>query len=124
MFTDHAHCSCDGTFKENCDPSRAYTDVADLLSSQGADDTLSFMDEVRLLPLYSMQDVQTDLSTVLGGTYTGCCVRRGLLRNSQTVSRPVLPSTFSHSLGTSFPPSACRGMSCLRAAHPVTNIGV
>ncbi|KAH8099754.1 ribonuclease T2 [Cristinia sonorae] len=37
--------NCDGTFGQDCDPSRAYTDIADLLSSQGASDTLSFMKE-------------------------------------------------------------------------------
>ncbi|KAL0581066.1 hypothetical protein V5O48_000959 [Marasmius crinis-equi] len=37
--------SCDGTFKENCDPSRAYTDIPSLLTSQGASDTLSFIQE-------------------------------------------------------------------------------
>ncbi|KAI0081055.1 RNase Gf29 [Panus rudis PR-1116 ss-1] len=35
--------NCDGTFEENCDPSRDYTNIADLLTSQGASDTLSFM---------------------------------------------------------------------------------
>lgn len=37
--------NCDGTFTENCDPSRAYTNIASLLSAQGASDTLSFMQE-------------------------------------------------------------------------------
>ncbi|KAF9502335.1 ribonuclease T2 [Pleurotus eryngii] len=35
--------NCDGTFEQNCDPSRAYTNIASLLSSGGASDTLSFM---------------------------------------------------------------------------------
>ncbi|KAF8991140.1 RNase Irp1 [Cyathus striatus] len=35
--------SCDTTFKENCDPSRAYTGISSLLSANGASDTLSFM---------------------------------------------------------------------------------
>ncbi|EKM84050.1 hypothetical protein AGABI1DRAFT_32412 [Agaricus bisporus var. burnettii JB137-S8] len=34
---------CDGTFDQNCDPSRAYTGISSLLTSQGASDTLSFM---------------------------------------------------------------------------------
>ena len=38
-------CSCDGTFSENCDSSRDYTDIAGLLTDQGASDTLSFMQE-------------------------------------------------------------------------------
>ncbi|KAI0257086.1 ribonuclease T2-like protein [Lactifluus subvellereus] len=37
--------NCDGTFSENCDPSRAYTNIADLLTNQGASDTLSFMQD-------------------------------------------------------------------------------
>ncbi|KAF9270664.1 RNase Gf29 [Marasmius fiardii PR-910] len=37
--------NCDGTFEQDCDPSRAYTDIASLLTSQGADDTLSFMQQ-------------------------------------------------------------------------------
>ncbi|KAH9897871.1 ribonuclease T2 [Cubamyces lactineus] len=37
--------NCDGTFSENCDPSRDYTDIAGLLQDQGASDTLSFMQE-------------------------------------------------------------------------------
>ncbi|KAJ3567341.1 hypothetical protein NP233_g6430 [Leucocoprinus birnbaumii] len=35
--------NCDGTFEENCDSSRAYTNIASLLSAQGASSTLSFM---------------------------------------------------------------------------------
>lgn len=37
--------NCDGTFKSSCDSSRAYTGISSLLSSQGASDTLSFMDD-------------------------------------------------------------------------------
>ncbi|KAI0766685.1 ribonuclease T2 [Trametes elegans] len=37
--------ACDRTFSENCDPSRDYTDIGDLLQDQGAADTLSFMDK-------------------------------------------------------------------------------
>ncbi|KAI0639927.1 ribonuclease T2 [Trametes polyzona] len=37
--------NCDGTFTENCDPSRDYTDIASLLTAQGASDTLSFMQQ-------------------------------------------------------------------------------
>ncbi|KAJ7286496.1 ribonuclease T2-like protein [Mycena rebaudengoi] len=36
---------CDLTFSENCDPSRAYKNVFSLLSEQGADETLEFMQE-------------------------------------------------------------------------------
>lgn len=35
--------NCDGTFEENCDSSRAYTNIAGLLTAQGASDTLAFM---------------------------------------------------------------------------------
>ncbi|KAI0715035.1 ribonuclease T2 [Earliella scabrosa] len=35
--------NCDGTFEQNCDSSRAYSNIADLLSAQGASDTLAFM---------------------------------------------------------------------------------
>ncbi|KAL5535666.1 hypothetical protein ACEPAF_3760 [Sanghuangporus sanghuang] len=35
--------NCDQTFEQDCDPSRAYTDIAGLLSDAGASDTLSFM---------------------------------------------------------------------------------
>ncbi|KAK2460431.1 hypothetical protein APHAL10511_007596 [Amanita phalloides] len=34
---------CDGTYDQGCDPSRYYTDLPDLLTNQGAGDTLSFM---------------------------------------------------------------------------------
>ncbi|KAJ7087541.1 ribonuclease T2 [Mycena belliarum] len=34
---------CDLTFSQNCDPSRAYTGIASLLTAQGASSTLSFM---------------------------------------------------------------------------------
>ncbi|KAF8274045.1 base non-specific and adenylic acid preferential ribonuclease [Lactarius quietus] len=37
--------NCDGTYSENCDPSRDYTDITGLLTSQGAGSTLSFMEE-------------------------------------------------------------------------------
>nr|BAC21194.1 ribonuclease T2 [Hericium erinaceus]BAD12140.1 ribonuclease T2 [Hericium erinaceus] len=37
--------NCDGTFEENCDSSRDYTNIAGLLQAQGASDTLSFMQE-------------------------------------------------------------------------------
>ncbi|KAJ7907312.1 ribonuclease T2 [Mycena leptocephala] len=35
--------NCDTTFTQNCDPSRAYTGIASLLTAQGAASTLSFM---------------------------------------------------------------------------------
>ncbi|KAJ7597449.1 ribonuclease [Mycena floridula] len=35
--------NCDGTFEENCDPSRAYTGIGSLLTAQGASSTLTFM---------------------------------------------------------------------------------
>lgn len=35
--------NCDTTFTENCDPSRAYTDIAGILTDAGATETLSFM---------------------------------------------------------------------------------
>ncbi|KIM82368.1 hypothetical protein PILCRDRAFT_785988 [Piloderma croceum F 1598] len=35
--------NCDGSFSENCDPSRDYTNIAGLLTAQGASDTLDFM---------------------------------------------------------------------------------
>ncbi|KAI0361063.1 RNase Gf29 [Trametes cingulata] len=41
LWPDH----CDGTFNENCDPSRYYTDLTGLLAAQGANDTLAFMQE-------------------------------------------------------------------------------
>ncbi|KAJ6531079.1 ribonuclease T2-like protein [Mycena capillaripes] len=37
------HGGCDLKFSENCDSSRAYTNIGGLLSDQGADDTLNFM---------------------------------------------------------------------------------
>ncbi|KAF8899056.1 ribonuclease T2-like protein [Infundibulicybe gibba] len=37
------HGFCDTTFTENCDPSRAYTGIASLLTANGASDTLAFM---------------------------------------------------------------------------------
>ncbi|KAJ7109894.1 ribonuclease T2 [Mycena epipterygia] len=39
LWPDH----CDGTFDSTCDSSRAYTDIAGLLTAQGASDTLDFM---------------------------------------------------------------------------------
>ncbi|KAJ7481047.1 ribonuclease T2-like protein [Mycena galericulata] len=39
LWPDH----CDLTFSENCDPSRAYKNIAGLLTDQGAQDTLTFM---------------------------------------------------------------------------------
>jgi len=35
--------NCDTTFTENCDPSRAYTNIAGILTDAGATDTLQFM---------------------------------------------------------------------------------
>ncbi|KIP11112.1 hypothetical protein PHLGIDRAFT_64365 [Phlebiopsis gigantea 11061_1 CR5-6] len=35
--------NCDGTYSENCDSSRDYTDISSLLTAQGASDTLSYM---------------------------------------------------------------------------------
>jgi len=37
--------NCDGTFSENCDASRDYTDIAGLLTDAGAAETLAFMQE-------------------------------------------------------------------------------
>ncbi|KAG7099665.1 hypothetical protein E1B28_001490 [Marasmius oreades] len=37
--------NCDGTFEQSCDPSRAYTNIASLLTGQGASDTLAFMQQ-------------------------------------------------------------------------------
>ncbi|KAI0630578.1 ribonuclease T2 [Trametes polyzona] len=37
--------NCDGTFAQDCDPSRDYKDIAGLLEDQGAEDTLAFMQE-------------------------------------------------------------------------------
>ncbi|KAJ7700505.1 ribonuclease [Mycena rosella] len=39
LWPDH----CDGTFDSTCDASRAYTDLGGLLTAQGSDDTLDFM---------------------------------------------------------------------------------
>lgn len=39
LWPDH----CDQTFDESCDSSRAYTGISSLLSSQGASDTLAYM---------------------------------------------------------------------------------
>ncbi|KAJ7143135.1 RNase Gf29 [Mycena crocata] len=39
LWPDH----CDTTFSQNCDPARAYTGIASLLTAQGASSTLSFM---------------------------------------------------------------------------------
>lgn len=41
LWPDH----CDGTFDQNCDRSRAYNDIRELLTDNDASDTLSFMDE-------------------------------------------------------------------------------
>lgn len=70
--TVDSHGSCDGTFSENCDSSRDYTNIAgvcltffyqstiisadygvQLLTAQGASDTLAFMQEVKLLYIYN-----------------------------------------------------------------------
>ncbi|KAK2460425.1 hypothetical protein APHAL10511_007590 [Amanita phalloides] len=40
LWPDH----CDGTFSQNCDSSRDYTNISGLLTSQGASSTLSFME--------------------------------------------------------------------------------
>ncbi|KAJ7619703.1 ribonuclease T2, partial [Roridomyces roridus] len=37
--------NCDGSFSENCDPSRDYTDIGTLLTQQNASSTLTFMNE-------------------------------------------------------------------------------
>jgi len=37
--------NCDGTFEEDCDPSRDYTDISTLLTEQGATTTLDFMND-------------------------------------------------------------------------------
>nr|BAC00516.1 ribonuclease T2 [Irpex lacteus] len=37
--------NCDGTFESSCDSSRAYTGIGDLLTAQGASDTLDFMNQ-------------------------------------------------------------------------------
>lgn len=37
--------NCDGTYIENCDPSRDYKNIAELLESQGASSTLEFMQQ-------------------------------------------------------------------------------
>jgi len=35
--------NCDGTYTENCDPKRAYTDISTILSDAGASSTLDYM---------------------------------------------------------------------------------
>lgn len=37
--------NCDGTFEQDCDPSRNYPDIRSVLSENGKDDLLQFMDE-------------------------------------------------------------------------------
>ncbi|EIW86991.1 ribonuclease T2 [Coniophora puteana RWD-64-598 SS2] len=37
--------NCDGTYQENCDSSRDYKNIGDLLSAQGASDTLDYMNQ-------------------------------------------------------------------------------
>jgi len=37
--------NCDGTFEEDCDPSRDYTDISGLLTAQNATTTLDFMND-------------------------------------------------------------------------------
>ncbi|EIW77960.1 ribonuclease T2 [Coniophora puteana RWD-64-598 SS2] len=37
--------NCDGTYEEDCDPSRDYTNITDLLTSQGATSTLDYMED-------------------------------------------------------------------------------
>lgn len=37
--------NCDGTYIENCDPSRDYKNIAELLDSQGASSTLEYMQQ-------------------------------------------------------------------------------
>ncbi|KAF9321011.1 ribonuclease T2-like [Podila horticola] len=37
--------NCDGTFSSNCDPSRDYTNIASLLTANGASDTLDYMNQ-------------------------------------------------------------------------------
>lgn len=41
LWPDH----CDGTFSENCDPSRDYTNISTLLTDNGGTSTLNFMNE-------------------------------------------------------------------------------
>jgi len=41
LWPDH----CDGSFSEDCDPSRAYAGISSLLTAQGASSTLSFMND-------------------------------------------------------------------------------
>jgi len=35
--------NCDGTFSENCDPSRDYTNIGDILNNAGRQDLVSYM---------------------------------------------------------------------------------
>ena len=44
--------SCDGTFEQNCDSSRDYTDITTLLEQQGATSTLDFMNTVHIVATY------------------------------------------------------------------------
>lgn len=37
--------NCDGTYESSCDSSRAYTNITDILQTQGRDDLLDYMDE-------------------------------------------------------------------------------
>jgi ribonuclease T2 len=37
--------SCDGTYVENCDPSRAHYNIRELLTEQGATSTLDYMQQ-------------------------------------------------------------------------------
>ncbi|KAK7038254.1 RNase Gf29 [Favolaschia claudopus] len=53
------HGACNLQFAENCDPSRAYTNIAGLLSDQGADDTLDYMNTPSCLPEDSPRGAET-----------------------------------------------------------------
>lgn len=53
--------NCDGTYQANCDPSRAYTNITQILLSNGDNDLLNFMQTYWVCPhLHDDEDSQAD----------------------------------------------------------------
>ncbi|KAJ3879443.1 ribonuclease T2 [Lentinula edodes] len=72
--------NCDGSFSEDCDPSRDYTGISSLLTAQGASSTLSFMNQFWLNDpddgsneeLWELQTIRATHGTCYSTLQTSC----------------------------------------------------
>lgn len=96
LWPDH----CDGTYDANCDSSRAYTNITDILESYGKTDLLSYMNEYWLDENGDNESFWehewgkhgTCISTLKPSCYTSKCFSKYSVSISFQIRSAMLPS--------------------------------